>query len=315
MKHVSLSQLLLLGALGGMAAWVAACEESKTSPTCADVAQVLHDAAPPVVDKAPEPQPDVSSLCTKDKVSCKEGELNAFGICLAPDSMVKIESGEFTMGRTEEMRPYSPEHKVTLKEFFIDKPEVTTAQYQACVDCGSCQRPLRDGSHTGREPYYGNEKFKDYPVIYVSWKNAKEYCEAIGKRLPTEAEWEKAARGKDGAEYPWGAEKPSKTTANFKDGPNDTESVTGHPDGKSPFGALNMAGNVWEWVNDTYDPNYYSNSPTSDPTGPAEGVLKVMRGGGFLSEVYQLRTFSRSGEAEGSAYSYLGFRCAKDKWP
>jgi formylglycine-generating enzyme required for sulfatase activity len=259
-------------------------------------------------------QPDTVSLCQKDQVQCAADEINAFGICMAQSSMVKVAGGEFTMGKTETGKPYSPEHKVNLKEFLIDVTEVTVAQYKACVDCGVCKRPLRDGSHTGREPYYGNDKYKKYPVIYVTWQDAKAYCEGIGKRLPTEAEWEKAARGTSAGEYPWGTAAPTKEHANFGGLVNDTSPVSDFTKGKSPSGALNMAGNVWEWVNDSYDAGYYAKSPASDPPGPEATVLKVVRGGCFNSEVDMIKTFAREPYVETAAFSFIGFRCAKDKW-
>jgi formylglycine-generating enzyme required for sulfatase activity len=254
------------------------------------------------------------SECQTDKVQCKADELNAFGVCLAQSSMVKVPAGEFTMGHTEHGKDYNPEHKVTLKEYLIDKTEVTVAQYKACVDCGVCAEPLRDGSHTGREPYYGNAKFADYPVIHVSWKDAKAYCEGIGKRLPTEAEWEKAARGTNGDTFPWGTAAPTSSHANYAAKVNDTAPVTDYDQGKSPYGALNMAGNVWEWVADSYDATYYSKSPAADPPGPTSSVVKVMRGGGFISSTSEIATYTRGHDAEGAAFSTVGFRCAKDKW-
>ena len=248
----------------------AACENGGDCESTADTG-VASDATTP-------------STCTKDKVTCKSGEINAFGVCLPASHMVKVAAGEFTMGYTATGMPYTPEHKVTLKEFYIDKTEVTTAEYAACVACGKCVKPLRDSSHSGREPsYYGNARYKDYPVIHITWKDAKAYCEGIGKRLPTEAEWEKAARGTSKSDYPWGAASPSSSTANFGGVVNDTDKVTACDKGKSHCGALNMAGNVWEWVNDTYDAGYYAKSPKSDPKGPATGTLKVVRGGGFAS--------------------------------
>jgi len=256
----------------------------------------------------------VTNNCQKDKVTCKSGETNAFGVCLPSGHMVKVAAGAFTMGYTASGKPHSPEHKVTLKEFYIDKTEVTTAQYAACVACGKCTKPMRDSSHTGREPsYYGNTKYKDYPVIHVTWKDAKAYCEGIGKRLPTEAEWEKAARGTSKADYPWGSASPSSSTANFGGLVNDTEKVTSYDKGKSPCGALHMAGNVWEWVNDYYDKGYYGRSPGSDPKGPSSGTLRVVRGGGFASAKDQIKTYYRASWPEDTAMSYIGFRCAADK--
>jgi formylglycine-generating enzyme required for sulfatase activity len=280
-----------------------ACSENKSCPT--------PDLA--TTDRGPSGNELGAPLCQKDKVQCKADELNAFGVCLPPSSMVAVAGGELAMGKTETGKAYSPEHKVTLKAFSVDRTEVSVAQYKACVDCGVCKPPLRDGSNTGREPYYGNESYANYPAIYIGWIDAKAYCEGIGKRLPTEAEWEMAARGSAGNEYPWGSTAPTPADANFQSAANDTLPVTDYEKGKSPCGALNMAGNVWEWVADSYDPSYYSSSPTADPKGPATSVIKATRGGGFNSTADNLKTYVRVGNVETAAFSYLGFRCAKDK--
>ncbi len=274
--------------------------ESCNKPTCGD-AKVSPADGP--------------GHCQTEKTKCAAGEINAFGVCLAQSGMVKVSAGQFTMGKTETGKDYSPEHKVTLKEYLIDKTEVTMAQYQACVDCGACVKPLRDGSHSGRQPYFRNTKYKDYPVIYVTYKDAKTYCEGIGKRLPTEAEWEKAARGSSTAPYPWGDAPPTKDRANFSALVNDTTPVTNYGDkGKSPVGALNMAGNVWEWVSDAYAATYYAKSPASDPKGPAPSNVRVVRGGCFISKYEQIKTTARGHYVETAAMSTVGFRCAKDKW-
>ncbi len=276
----------------------------------------VPDAAPPPTDGAQPAKPDTApptAACKKDEVTCSGDELNAFGICLPASSMAEVPAGGFAMGFPGEGKDYAPAHAVSLKAFLIDKTEVTVAAYKACVDCGACTAPLREGSHTGREPYYGNPEYEGYPVIHVTWKDAKTYCEAIGKRLPTEAEWEKAAHGKAAQAYPWGDSNPIGTKqANYGGLTNDTAPTDGASQGASPFGALNMAGNVWEWVNDTYAADYYSKSPEADPPGPNEGAIKVVRGGGFLSSGDQIKTYHRNKYAQSAAYSYLGFRCAKD---
>ena len=269
--------------------------------------------AQPATSADPAKEPPVPPTCRRDEVDCGS-EINAFGICLGREQMVEVAGGAFVMGRTEEKKPYSPQREVTVKAFLIDKTEVSVAQYRACVDCGVCKAPLRDGSNSGREPYYGNAVFEDFPVIYVTWQDAKTYCEQIGKRLPTEAEWEKAARGSQGADYPWGADPPRATLANYGGLHHDTTPVASFAEGRSPSGALNMAGNVWEWVNDGYDANYYSSGPNADPPGPAAKVLKVARGGGFNSSSERIKSYTRDGFSENAAFSFLGFRCAKDSW-
>jgi formylglycine-generating enzyme required for sulfatase activity len=294
-----IAPVLALGLALSLAA--AGCKDEPAAPSV--------DAT--VVDSA---VPDALANCKKSTVQCGSDEINAFGVCLQKSTMAELSAGTFTMGYTESGKNHTPEHKVTLKAFLIDKTEVSVAQYKACVDCGACTRPLRDGSFTGRQPYYGSTKYDAYPVIYVSWEDAKAYCEGIGKRLPTEAEWEMAARGTSANVYPWGSTTPTKSTANFGAAVNDTDSVTAYEKGKSPCGAYNMAGNVWEWVADSYDSAYYSKSPSSDPTGPSTKTIKVMRGGGFLSTYDLIATYIRGYDVQEAKYAYVGFRCAATTW-
>jgi formylglycine-generating enzyme required for sulfatase activity len=296
--------LVLLTLSAFVAALGAACTAKKGE--LAQDAEVDQDAAAlPDADAA-------LSLCKKDKVTCADGETNAYGVCLPAGAMVKVPAGAFRMGFSEQGKDHAPERSVTLKAFTIDKTEVTTAAYQACVACGICGEPLRDGSHTGREPYYGNPAYQDYPVVYITWNDAKAYCAGIDKRLPTEAEWEKAARGPNGAKYPWGDVPATFKHANYLDsGKNDTTAVSEQPEGKSAYGALNLAGNVWEWVADSYAADYYAKAPAADPPGPAESAAKVARGGGFLSAAEELKSYRRASHPASAALSYLGFRCAK----
>ncbi len=163
-----------------------------------------------------------------------------------------------------------PKHTVTLSEYKIQKYEVTNAQYKACVDAGTCTAPSSSSSYS-HSSYYGNATYDNYPVIYVDWNKASTYCGWIGGRLPTEAEWEKAARGPSPSEniYPWGDTSATCSMANFYDyygygigSYGDTTQVGSYPTGASYYGAMDMAGNVWEWVNDWYDVSYYASSGT-----------------------------------------------------
>ena len=146
-----------------------------------------------------------------------------------------------------------PVHKVVLDAFWIDQTEVTNKMYALCVQTSVCTPPSSTNSST-RPSYYENPEFEDYPVIYVDWYKAKTYCEWAGRRLPTEAEWEKAARGTDGRNYPWGKDAPNKMLLNYNGNVGDTTEIGKYPAGASIYGALDMAGNAWEWVSSLYKP-------------------------------------------------------------
>lgn len=207
-------------------------------------------------------------------------------------TLLYIPAGEFTMGSDNGESDEKPVHTVTLDAFWIDQTEVTNAMYAKCVSSGSCQEPT-DKSSSTHTSYYGDAEFDNYPVIYVDWNMAKTYCEWVDRKLPTEAEWEKAARGTDGRTYPWGNDFDG-TRLNFcdkncsfdwadkssDDGFADTAPVENYSSGASPYGALDMAGNVWEWVADWYD--VY---PGGDPNASSDFGQKyrVLRGGSWSS--------------------------------
>lgn len=238
--------------------------------------------------------------------------------------MIPIPAGDFQMGcDASHDTCYSwerPLHTVTLNAYSIDKYEVTNARYKACVDAGGCLVPERVDSNT-RNPYYGTTTYADYPVINVNWFQAVDFCTWAGKRLPTEAEWEKAARGSDTRGYPWGDGEPDCTMMNYLqyDGSSyhmcvgDTSKAGAYPGNASPYGVMDMAGNVWEWVNDYFQGDYYSVSPGNNPTGPVTGNSRVMRGGAWDHYGRDARTAYRNYSSLDTSYDNRGFRCVRSQ--
>jgi len=220
-----------------------------------------------------------------------------------------------------------PAHDVSLDAFWIDMLEVTNAMYMLCVQAESCTVP-EDWASDRRLAYFNEEKYKDYPVVHVTWEQANTYCAWAERRLPSEAEWERAARGDDFSNFPWGDEPPNEHYANFNRLVNDTSRVGSYAAGVSHFGAFDMAGNVWEWVADLYKIEYYSISPKQNPSGPETNIskLRVLRGGSFQDEWIDLRVSKRGAalgpnpnaphdapNRAGEHLSKIGFRCAADE--
>jgi formylglycine-generating enzyme required for sulfatase activity len=228
---------------------------------------------------------------------------------LPEGSMVSIPAGEFTMGSSEGDSDERPAHKVYVDAFSMDVYEVTVRQYAEFLRAAGVRAPL-DWNTMNQS---ANQK---RPVANVDWADAAAYCKWAGKRLPTESEWEKAARGTDGRLYPWGNDPPTPLRANYGEtGSHNYETLApvGMLEaGKSPYGIYDMAGNVWEWVSDWYDENYYKNSPSKNPEGPSMGGFKVIRGGSWTSSSRNLRSVDRYWDPPSFRSLYFpGFRCAK----
>jgi formylglycine-generating enzyme required for sulfatase activity len=226
-------------------------------------------------------------------------------------TMVYVPEGTFIMGSTDANKlavsNEKPQHNVYLAAYWIDKTDVTNHMYALCVKAGACNAHLVNSSYKFSS-YYGNPKYDNYPVIYVNWDDAQSYCHWAKMYLPTEAEWEKAARGTDGRSYPWGNDTPTCSLANFG-GPGgcvgDTSAVGAYALSKtSPYGALDMAGNVWEWVNDWYSDSYSGQSSTA-------GTYRVLRGGSWNDDGSGLRSAFRYRHDPESSSSEIGFRCVR----
>jgi formylglycine-generating enzyme required for sulfatase activity len=239
-------------------------------------------------------------------VACGGDDDGAAPDASAPDEMIEIGPATFLMGCNESVEDFCnpdeyPYHEVSLGAYAIDRREVTQADYQECVDDGAC------------EPVSGNDAAAtpDLPLVYTTYALAETFCAWAGKRLPSEAEWEYTARGDDGRRYPWGNEDPTCTLVNMTGCENAPAEVGSRPAGASPFGALDMAGNVSEWVADWYDEAYYATSPAEDPAGPAAGTLRILRGGNYAGGDFNQRLANREEMGPDPLLSYTGCRCAR----
>jgi len=226
-----------------------------------------------------------------------------------PEGMVLIPEGEFLMGDEDGLPDSRPMHRTRLSSYWIDKYEVTNAQYRLCVKSGACLPPK------DRQIFDDAERAQ-YPVTNVTWAQARTFCQWRGRRLPTEAEWEKAARGTDGRRYPWGnsveliknlvKEQPARAIGQRP------AAIGSFPATMSPYGVFDLVGNAWEWVSDWYAEEYYSVAPPRDPQGPLRGSFRVLRGGDWSQGPLELRVTYRGWDEMTYWGPTLGFRCAAD---
>lgn len=329
-----LGLLLLIGGLAALAAFlVGGLFGPNEQPSVAEATGVVEATALPtetttsdVVTPSEKPedseptlvptQPPSGQPLPGDKVD-QNGAL-----------MVYVPTSTFDMG-SEQTPAERPIHTISLNAYFIDVFEVTNRQWATCVEEGICDLP---GSTLGYDdqPYYGVPAFDNYPVAYVNWEAAQEFCAWRGTRLPTEAEWELAARydpeDESLSNYPWG-DRPQRGNLNFCDASclleeqslRDQEFDDGYPQmapvgqferDVSALGVLDMGGNMVEWVNDWFSADYYAQSPAENPTGPAEGTARTVRGGGWSLPVEFARTTRRAGFGPDTQAAGIGFRCA-----
>ncbi|MEW5939266.1 MAG: SUMF1/EgtB/PvdO family nonheme iron enzyme [Chloroflexota bacterium] len=321
----------LYGLLAVFVLVLTACGGGKTPEPTAIPSVVSVPTAFPSPTTAPanptaEPPSGGPPDAGEEKVSSADGMVQVY----IPEGTFK-RGGLDAVAETDEM----PATDVTLHGFWMDKTEVTNAMYLLCFQNGGCKQLPHLGNQSvfkseTRKEYFKNPEFNDYPVVYVGWGDAKAYCEWAGRRLPSEAEWEYAARGGLPSlnTFPWGDQKPDNSYANFNYYLGDTAPVGSFPAGASPFGILDMAGNVAEWVNDFYDPNYYGSGVSLNPTGPlARGNFfeRVVRGGHWGDAWQQLRVSKRSSvmgpnpnqppdtdRFYGMSAPTIGFRCVSD---
>ena len=269
-------------------------EHLLTLPPAAPVEATADGARVPVVEARP-PRP---------------GEM--------PDDMVTVPAGSFWMGCNERVDAdcaddERPGRRVHLGGYRIDRTEVTIAAWRTCVEAGGCTEPL-----SGEAFNWGREGRDDHPIDGVRWEQARDFCSWLGKRLPTEAQWEKAARGTDGRRYPWGNEPATCELAVFNEdggdgcGRGSAWPVGSRPAGASPYGTLDMTGSVWEWTADYYAFDWYGHASDTDPTGPSSGQYRVRRGGGAAYPADIQRSSFRYGHIAGPAEKYrVGLRCVR----
>jgi formylglycine-generating enzyme required for sulfatase activity len=314
-------------ALAILALVAAACGgTSKVEPTAVPlIATAFPSPTPVALNPTAAPQGGGAPESGTERTASVDGMTQVF----IPEGMF-MRGGLDANASANEM----PATKITMRGFWMDKLEVTNGMYLLCVQAGVCNLP-HYGEQTlfksaTREKYFNNPEFNDYPVVYVTWGDADSYCKWAGRRLPTEAEWEYSARGAfpSLSTFPWGDQEPDSSYANFNYYAGDTARVGSYPAGISPFGILDLSGNVAEWVNDFYDVNYYSQGVVLNPGGPiARSALfsRVVRGGHYGDDWKNIRVSKRASQMGpdpsqpvgsdrwyGDSSPTTGFRCSSD---
>jgi len=293
--------LIVSGLLGLIIVGLVACTPTSTEPITATSAstQQLVSTTPSTVTK-----PVITQTTEVIPVTGPSMEIGSVHPYVDGSNLLGIRAGDFIMGEGE---GENPEHIVKLDDFWIYSTEVTNQQYTLCVEVGQCTKPDLDDNLAYLDSTHAND-----PVVGITYEQAAAYCEFVNGRLPTEAEWEKAARGPDGNIYPWGDMSPSCDLLNFDNCTGETTNVVTYLEGKSHYGGLDMAGNVFEWVADWYDPDYYSSSPVENPPGPDTGNARSIRSSSFESGPDQIPLASRYFDDPQNNRSDLGFRCVVD---
>jgi len=258
------------------------------------------------------PGASAAKKCPYDQARDEHG--NCVGIFACPEGMIPIPETTFTMGKKGARDGQGPAHQVSLTRYCIDRTEVTNEAFRECIAAGACKKPDYDEERCN--PLHADRD--EHPANCVTWENADAYCKWKKQRLPTEAEWELAARGKAGRRYPWGGGAPNKRRVHASTNGRwltETAPVGSYPRGASPWGALDMSGNVCELVADFHGP--YSKEKVHNPTGPEKGFLHVCRGGSLNNRdgASLSATFRRVGYSPGSTDELTGFRCAAPAQP
>lgn len=299
MKRLNrISSALIVGIVLLSACNLGAMPEGTSEPGSATQPPVGTE--PPVLTEVPI-QPTETVIALPPDLSGPPMEVGSKFPYVDGSVLVAVPGGAFIMGHGGDD---NPEHEVTVSDFWMYRAKVTNSQFAYCVAMGKCAPP-----NTDKNKGYGDYAKANHPVTGVNYEQAAAYCSFVHGRLPTEAEWEKAARGPDGNIYPWGDAVPTCDLANFGPCEYKTSSVVDHPAGQSYYEALDMAGNVYEWTADWYDAKYYSTSPTEDPLGPDLGNKRSVRSSGFDSPAYETESARRFAFNPVLQESNLGFRC------